>query len=54
MEPGLTTIRLPAKQIGIAAADTIVQMSETGMQPSPLHQRMDVLLVERGSVQKLV
>lgn len=53
MEPGLTTVRLPAKQIGIAAADAIVIMSETGMQPNPVNQCMNVMLVERNSVRSL-
>lgn len=49
MEPGLTTVRLPAKQIGTIAADTIVSMSETGLAPSPLCREIDLVFVKRNS-----
>jgi len=49
LEPGLTTVRLPAKRIGIQAADTLLRMSETGMLPTPFHQPVPVTLKVRGS-----
>lgn len=49
LEPGLTTVRLPAKRIGVAAADTLLRMSETGMPPKPFHQAMPLGLKVRGS-----
>lgn len=50
MEPGLTTVRLPARRIGQIAADTLVAMNETGMVPNPMHQKIDLTFMERGSV----
>lgn len=52
MEPRLTTVRLPAKQIGGLAADIIVKMSETGAPPIPFNRKIDLTLVERGSTRK--
>jgi LacI family transcriptional regulator len=52
MEPGLTTVRLPARQIGTIAADTIIKMSETGMMPNPLGQKVELVLVERYSTKQ--
>jgi len=49
MEPGLTTIRIPARRIGMLSADAIVDMSKTGMDPNPYHRRVDAELVIRAS-----
>lgn len=49
LEPGLTTVRLPAKRIGEAAADAILHMSETGMPPNPVHKALPLTLKVRGS-----
>ena len=49
MEPGLTTVRLPAKQIGNQVADRIVELSKTGIMPNPKHQLVDISLVKRSS-----
>ncbi len=49
MEPGLTTVRLPAKRIGILAADTLVAMNETGIPPKNKHQEVEMRFMHRGS-----
>jgi len=49
MEPGLTTVRLPAKRIGNLVADRIVELSKTGIMPKPKHQLVDISLVKRNS-----
>jgi len=49
MEPGLTTVRLPAKRIGILAADTLVTMNETGTLPKIKHQKVEMSFMNRGS-----
>lgn len=49
LEPGLTTVRLPAKRIGIIAADTLLHMSETGMAPNPRNLSIPLELKIRGS-----
>lgn len=49
MEPGLTTVRLPAKQIGTLAADTLVSMNETGLPPNPYRKKIELDFRERGS-----
>jgi LacI family transcriptional regulator len=49
IEPGLTTIRLPARRIGTLAADRIVDMSETGQLPQPRNLALDLSFVKRGS-----
>jgi len=49
MEPGLTTVRLPAKRIGNQVADRIVELSKTGIMPNPKHQLIDITLVKRNS-----
>ena len=49
MEPGLTTLRLPARQIGEIAADTILAMSRSGLPPEVPRQKIEAVLVERGS-----
>ncbi len=49
LEPGLTTVRLPARRIGGLAADAIVAMSESGAPPDPFRRRVDVTFTERAS-----
>ncbi len=49
MEPGLTTVRLPAKQIGSLAASTLIRMNETGLLPEPFRQKIELDFRERGS-----
>lgn len=49
LEPGLTTVRLPARRIGALAAETIVAMGESGEQPNPYHRRVDVTFIPRAS-----
>ena len=49
MEPGLTTVRIPARQIGRLAADAIVDMSETRRPPDPARRAIEVSFMERGS-----
>ena len=53
MEPGLTTLRLPARQIGQVAADTILEMSLSGLPPSEKRQKIDSTLIERGSTKNV-
>jgi len=50
IEPGLSTVRMPARQIGVEAADAVVHLSEHG-QVGPLPQRrlLSHRWVERGS-----
>jgi len=49
LEPGLTTVRLPARRIGTLAADAIVAMSESGSPPDPYRHRVEVTFTRRGS-----
>ena len=49
LEPGLTTVRLPARRIGSLAADAIVAMSESGAPPDPFRRVVDVTFTERAS-----
>lgn len=49
MEPGLTTLRLPARRIGQQTAETIVDMSLNGQPTAPLRQQITPTLMERGS-----
>jgi len=53
MEPGLTTLRLPARSIGEAAADTLLTMSRSGLPPDNPHRNIDATLIERGSTRRL-
>lgn len=53
MEPGLTTLRLPARQIGQYAADTILEMSLSGLPPAEKRQKIDSNLIERGSTKNI-
>jgi LacI family transcriptional regulator len=49
LEPGLTTIRMPARRIGNMAAETLVTMSDTGMPPDPFNRKVEIELKDRGS-----
>ncbi len=49
MEPGLTTLRLPAQKIGQQAADTILEMSISGLPPAKMRTSIKASLIERGS-----
>ncbi len=53
MEPGLTTIRLPAKRIGSLAADKLVAMNESGMPSKVTHQKVEMNFMDRGSTAAL-
>jgi len=53
LEPGLTTVRLPAKRIGRRAADTLLGMSETGMPPKEFVESIALEFVKRSSTRKL-
>lgn len=48
MEPGLTTVRIPAKRIGLLAADTIFEISNSGLD-KPHHHLVETSLVKRKS-----
>ncbi len=52
LEPALTTVRMPANRIGTKAADTLLQMSETGMMPKQFVESIDLEFIERASTQK--
>ncbi|MGB0866945.1 MAG: LacI family DNA-binding transcriptional regulator [Granulosicoccaceae bacterium] len=50
IEPGLSTVRLPAKRIGTEAADTIVELSEQPLTDArPQRKLLEHRWVERGS-----
>ena len=49
IEPGLTTVRIPARRIGEMAADAIVAQSRSGFDPRPVTTAVDFALVIRGS-----
>ena len=49
IEPGLTTIRMPARRIGTLAADTIAEMSQAGALPKTMNRAIDLNLIKRGS-----
>lgn len=53
LEPALTTVRLPAKQIGTRAADVLLSMSETGMPPRNFLETIEVKFIERGSTKAI-
>lgn len=48
IEPGLTTVRIPARRIGREAANMIVEMSNSG-RVHTIHTEMETHLIERGS-----
>lgn len=57
IEPGLTTVRLPARRIGQLAADAIVKMSVAGMSAahaSEVSVAVEAMLVVRGSTSGVV
>ncbi|MEM8973932.1 MAG: LacI family DNA-binding transcriptional regulator [Pseudomonadota bacterium] len=49
LEPGLTTIRIPAAEIAVSAAETIVEMIDDGFADGDRSQRMAPELMVRGS-----
>lgn len=49
MEPGLTTLALPSRQIGEQAAEKILQMSLSGLPPAQQRENIAAALIERGS-----
>ncbi|MFD2741666.1 substrate-binding domain-containing protein [Sulfitobacter aestuarii] len=49
IEPGLTTIRIPARSIGAMAADAIVKASRAGFDPEPVATEVDFTLTIRRS-----
>ncbi len=49
IEPGLTTVRLPARRIGKQAADRLVQMNESRIAPRVQHTELDTELIVRQS-----
>ena len=49
LEPGLTTIRIPAAEIAVDAAQTIVEMIDDGLSDSDRSRRMSPELMHRGS-----
>lgn len=54
IEPGLSTIRMPAKQIGTGAADAIVELSEQlPVAAVPLRKLLSHRWIERGSTAQL-
>ena len=53
IEPGLTTVRLPARQIGRIAADTIIEMSQAGRSAKPKHHLVETSLIRRASTQRI-
>lgn len=55
IEPGLTTVRIPARRIGAMAADRIVEASRNDFDPTPIITAVDFSLIRRcstGSVSK--
>ncbi len=53
LHPGLTTVRMPARQIGTVAVDTLVNLMETGELPVPAGHRIDFELKVRKSVARV-
>ncbi|MEM9734771.1 MAG: LacI family DNA-binding transcriptional regulator [Pseudomonadota bacterium] len=49
MEPGLTTVRLPARKIGTMAADALVDMNEMGAAAEPFRHKVPLTFMDRGS-----
>ncbi|MBV0892650.1 substrate-binding domain-containing protein [Paracoccus sp. Z118] len=49
IEPGLTTVRMPARRIGAMAADSIVEASRRGADPTPEATAVDFALIVRQS-----
>jgi len=53
MEPSISTVRLPALRIGTLAAEALVHMSESGLEPNPRCLKVDLTLMDRGSTKEL-
>ncbi|MEP3629196.1 MAG: substrate-binding domain-containing protein [Hyphomicrobiales bacterium] len=53
MEPGLTTLRLPAKRIGELAAEKLCAKVDFGVESQIERIEIEAELIERGSVRKL-
>ena len=53
LHPGLTTVRMPARQIGTVAVETLVNLMETGETPDPVARNIDFELRIRSSVARL-
>lgn len=49
IEPGLTTIRIPARRIGAMAADNIVEASRQDFDSTPIITKVDFSLINRSS-----
>ena len=49
MEPGLTTVRIPARRIAALAADAIVYTTEAGIPPATAGRPVETSLMRRGS-----
>lgn len=52
LEPALTTVRLPAKRIGTQAANTLLEMSDTGLPPKQFAQSIELEFIKRASTRK--
>ena len=50
LHPALTTVRMPARQIGQVAVDTLIHLIETGEAPEPTARKIDFELKVRQSV----
>ncbi len=53
LHPGLTTVRMPARQIGNVAVDTLINLIDTGEAPNPAGQKIEFELRVRQSVARL-
>jgi len=53
LHPGLTTVRMPARQIGTAAVDMLVNLMETGEAPDPIARNIRFELRVRSSIARL-
>ncbi len=51
IEPGLTTVRLPARRIGEAAADMLISMSQSDTGQTPVSLCLETELITRHSTQ---
>lgn len=53
LHPGLTTVRMPARQIGNVAVDTLIKLIDSGEAPNPAGQKIEFELRIRQSVARL-
>ena len=53
LHPGLTTVRMPARQIGNVAVDALIRLIDTGEAPNPGAQKIEFELKVRKSVARL-